>query len=65
MDAFSNGFHLEAQMMTVPIFIGHVMFVQIGGIPSPVGSIGKGLWFLWMVRAAHAARRTRRTPHRR
>ena len=48
MDAFSNGFHLEAQMMTVPIFIGHVMFVQIGGIPSPVGSIGKGLWFLWM-----------------
>ena len=61
MDSFAHGFHLEAQMMSIPIFIMHVGFVQIGGIPSPVGVLGKTLWFLWMVRAAHATRRARHT----
>ena len=61
MNDFARGFHLESQMATIPIFLMHVCFVQIGGIPSPVGVLGKTLWFLWMVRAAHATRRARHT----
>lgn len=49
MGQLTDGFHIEAQLGSIPMFLMVVALMQLGGIPSPVGSFGWVLWGGWML----------------
>ena len=50
MDTFLGALRVEAIVFTECGLIFHVMCLQLGGVPNPVGSkVGKFFWGVWML----------------
>ena len=52
MSDMTSGWQIESQMGTLLAFLFSVMLMQVGGIPSPYGALGKFTWFTWMLTQA-------------